>query len=80
MSAAQLWSEPALRGRVIALMLAVFAGGTPLGAPLMGAIANRAGPRWSLVAGAASGLIAALLGAASLARSSAIRSSSSPPR
>ncbi|HTH80583.1 MAG TPA: MFS transporter, partial [Ramlibacter sp.] len=56
MSAAQLWSDPALRGRVIALMLAVFAGGTPLGAPLIGFIANRAGPRWSLVAGASSGL------------------------
>jgi predicted MFS family arabinose efflux permease len=61
MSAAQLWSDPALRGRVIALMLAVFAGGTPLGAPLIGYIANHAGPRWSLVAGASSGLVAAML-------------------
>jgi MFS family permease len=68
MSAAQLWSDPALRGRVIALMLAVFAGGTPLGAPLIGFIANRAGPRWSLVAGACSGLIAAMLGVAALGR------------
>jgi MFS family permease len=66
MSAAQLWSDPALRGRVIALMLAVFAGGTPLGAPLIGFIANRAGPRWSLVAGASSGLIAAMLSFAAL--------------
>ena len=68
LSAAQLWSDPALRGRVIALTLAVFAGGTPLGAPLMGAIADKAGPRWSLVAGATSGLVAAAVGLVALAR------------
>jgi predicted MFS family arabinose efflux permease len=68
LSAAQLWSDPALRGRVVALALAVFAGGTPLGAPLIGAIANKAGPRWSLVAGASSGFAAALVGVIALRR------------
>jgi MFS family permease len=67
-SAAQLWSDPALRGRVIALVLAVSAGSTPLGAPLIGAVANAFGPRWSLVAGAASGFAAAIVGAVALAR------------
>jgi MFS family permease len=62
-SAAQLWSDPSLRGRVIALVLAVSAGGTPLGAPLIGRIADTAGPRWSLLAGASSGLLAAAVGA-----------------
>ncbi|WP_427911403.1 MFS transporter [Ramlibacter sp. MMS24-I3-19] len=67
-SAAQLWSDPALRGRVIALVLAVSAGGTPLGAPLIGRIADTAGPRWALVAGASSGLVAAAVGALALMR------------
>jgi MFS family permease len=67
-SAAQLWSDPARRGRVIALVLAVSAGSTPLGAPLIGLIANRLGPRWSLLAGASSGFVAAAVGLVALAR------------
>jgi hypothetical protein len=51
-----------LRGRVIALVMAVSAGSTPLGAPLIGVIANHFGPRWSLVTGAASGFAAAAVG------------------
>jgi MFS family permease len=67
-SAAQLWSDPSLRGRVIALVLAVSAGSTPLGAPLIGFIADTLGPRWSLVAGASSGFVAAVVGVLALAR------------
>jgi MFS family permease len=67
-SAAQLWSEPHLRGRVIALVLAVSAGSTPLGAPLLGMVANTFGPRWAIVAGACSGFVAAVLGVLALAR------------
>src|SRR3954470_18155697 len=67
-SAAQLWSDPSLRGRVIALVLAVSAGSTPLGAPLIGFIADTLGPRWSLVAGASSGFGAAVVGAIALMR------------
>lgn len=67
-SAAQLWSDPALRGRVIALVLAVSAGSTPLGAPLIGMVANTLGPRWSLAAGAISGFVAALVGMYALTR------------
>lgn len=67
-SAAQLWSDPALRGRVIALVLAVSAGSTPLGAPLIGMVADTLGPRWSLAAGAASGFVAAIVGLHALAR------------
>jgi MFS family permease len=75
-SAAQLWAEPSLRGRVIALVLAVSAGGTPLGAPLVGFVADTLGPRWSLVAGAASGFLAALVGVRAVARLRAARSAS----
>jgi MFS family permease len=48
-----------MRGRVMALYMAIFAGTTPLGAPLVGWIANVAGPRWAIAVGAASGLAAA---------------------
>ena len=48
-----------MRGRVMALYIAIFMGGTPFGAPLLGWIADTAGPRWSLGVGAASGFVAA---------------------
>jgi MFS family permease len=55
----QTTTAPAMRGRVMALYMAIFAGCTPLGAPLVGWIANVAGPRWALGVGAISGLAAA---------------------
>ena len=51
----QLSTEPAMRGRVMALRLAVAFGGTPIGAPVAGWVANHLGPRWALGVGAASG-------------------------
>ena len=39
--------------------MAIFAGGTPIGAPLVGWVANVAGPRWALGVAAISGLSAA---------------------
>ena len=55
----QTTTAPAMRGRVMALYMAIFAGTTPLGAPLIGWIANLAGPRWAIGIGAASGFAAA---------------------
>ncbi len=55
----QLGTEPAMRGRVMAMRLAIALGGTPLGAPIVGWVADTAGPRWALGVGAASGLAAA---------------------
>jgi MFS family permease len=55
----QTTTAPNMRGRVMALYMAIFAGTTPLGAPLVGWIANVAGPRWAIVIGAASGIAAA---------------------
>jgi MFS family permease len=57
----QLSTEPAMRGRVLALRLAVGLGVTPLGAPAVGWVADRFGPRWSVAVGAASGLAAAAI-------------------
>ncbi len=58
-SALQLAVEPAMRGRVMALYSVVFLGSTPIGAPLVGWIAEVAGPRAGLVLGAAAALVAA---------------------
>jgi Arabinose efflux permease len=61
-SLVQISTEPAMRGRVIAILLAIALGGTPLGAPVVGWVADRFGPRWALGVGAASGFAAALVG------------------
>jgi len=57
----QLTTEPAMRGRVMAIFLAIALGGTPLGAPLVGWVADTYGARWALGVGAASGLAAAVV-------------------
>jgi MFS family permease len=44
----QLSVDPAMRGRVMALYMAIFMGGTPLGAPLIGWIGQVWGPRWTI--------------------------------
>lgn len=44
----QLSVDPAMRGRVMALYMAIFMGGTPLGAPLIGWIGEVWGPRWTI--------------------------------
>jgi MFS family permease len=58
-SALQLAVDPAMRGRVMALYSVVFLGSTPIGAPLVGWIAEVAGPRAGLLLGAAAALAAA---------------------
>jgi MFS family permease len=57
----QLSTEPAMRGRVMALRVGIALGCTPIGAPIVGWIADHPGPRWSLGVGAASGLVAAVV-------------------
>ena len=44
----QLHTDPGMRGRVMALYMMIFIGGTPLGAPLIGWIGEVAGARWTL--------------------------------
>jgi len=61
-SSVQLSTAPAMRGRVMAILLAISAGGTPLGAPVVGWVADTFGPRWALGIAALSGLAAALVG------------------
>ena len=72
-STVQLWTEPAMRGRVMAIYMAIAMGCTPLGAPLVGWVADRFGPRWSLAVGASSGFLAALVGLGYLVRHRGLR-------
>lgn len=44
--------DPVMRGRVMALYMAIFMGGTPIGAPLIGWLGEVAGARWTLLIGA----------------------------
>jgi MFS family permease len=64
----QLSVDPAVRGRVMALYTAVFFGGTPLGAPLVGQIAESFGARWSLIGGGAVTALATVVAALLLIR------------
>ena len=57
----QLSTEPAMRGRAMALRVGIALGGTPIGAPIVGWVANQFGPRWSLGIGAVAGFTAALV-------------------
>jgi MFS family permease len=67
-SLVQTSTEPGMRGRVIAILLAIALGGTPVGAPIVGWIADTFGPRWALGAGAAAGLLAAAVAVVYLAK------------
>jgi MFS family permease len=60
--AVQLSTDPAMRGRVMAILLAIALGGTPIGAPMVGWVADTFGPRWALGVGAAAGFAAAIVG------------------
>ncbi|VIO81172.1 MFS transporter [Bradyrhizobium ivorense] len=67
----QLSTEPAMRGRVMALRLGVALGGTPIGAPIVGWVADHLGPRWALGVGAAAGFAAAAVAVAVMSRRNA---------
>jgi MFS family permease len=72
-STVQLWTEPAMRGRVMAIYMGIVQGCTPIGAPLVGWVANQYGARWSLAVGAIAGLLASLVGIRYLARHRGLR-------
>jgi MFS family permease len=67
-SSLQLAVEPALRGRVMALYAMVFLGSTPIGSPLVGWMAEAAGPRSGLVLGAIAALATGLVARVAFAR------------
>ncbi|WP_227025917.1 MFS transporter [Streptomyces fodineus] len=65
-TAVQMATDPAMRGRVMALFMMVFMGGTPLGAPIVGWITDTYGARVGFAAGgvvsvAAAGVVGLVL-------------------
>jgi MFS family permease len=62
-STLQLTSRADMRGRVMALYGMVFLGGTPLGAPIAGFVADRFGPRAGVAVG---GMVAVITGVVGL--------------
>lgn len=54
----QTTSDPRVRGRVLSIYFAILMGGTPIGAPVVGAITDALGARWGLWVAALSGGIA----------------------
>ncbi len=54
----QLTVDADIRGRIMALYMMVFMGGTPFGAPVIGWIGETFGARWTLIGGGAGTLLA----------------------
>lgn len=72
-STVQLACDPVMRGRVMGIYMLVFMGGTPIGGPLTGWLAESFGPRAGLFLGGLISLIAALAVAVLLTRHAGIR-------
>jgi len=64
----QLSTEPAMRGRMMAIRVGIALGATPIGAPIVGWVADQFGPRWALGVGAASDFAAAIVAVYALVR------------
>ncbi|MET0838452.1 MAG: MFS transporter [Marmoricola sp.] len=64
----QLATSPGMRGRVMALYLMVFMGGTPLGSPFIGWIGEQFGARWTLIGGGGLTILGVLLSVAVFTR------------
>lgn len=69
----QLTTERTMRGRVLALRIAVVMGGTPVGAPLVGWVVDHFGARWALGVGALAGFAATAVAVAYLVRHRGLR-------
>ena len=53
--------SPEMRGRVMALYMMVFMGGTPIGSPIVGWVGQTFGARWTLLGGGAATILGTLL-------------------
>ena len=67
-SSTQLNTAPEMRGRVMGLYMLVFLGGTPLGSPLAGWVAEAFGARMSMIAGGVISVVATIVMTLLLAR------------
>jgi MFS family permease len=64
----QLESQPALRGRVMALYMTIVMGGTPIGSPIIGWVGEHFGARWTLLGGGMLTILGVALAVALFAR------------
>ncbi len=64
----QLSVDPQMRGRVMGLYMLVFVGGTPFGAPFIGAVTSHFGARAGMITCGVIPVVAAVITAAALAR------------
>jgi MFS family permease len=67
-STLQLESDPAMRGRVMALWTVAFLGSTPIGGPIIGWIGEHFGARLALGVGGVAAIAASMLGFAAMRR------------
>ena len=65
----QLSVTPVMRGRVMALYMMIFMGGTPVGAPVVGWVGEELGARWTLIGGGGMTVLGVLLATAVFSRS-----------
>ena len=72
-SSTQLNTAPEMRGRVMGLYMFVFLGGTPIGSPLAGWLAEVAGARLSIIAGGLISLVATVVMTYLMARNGVVR-------
>jgi MFS family permease len=72
-SSTQLNTAPEMRGRVMGLYMLVFLGGTPLGSPLAGWVAEVYGARMAIIAGGVISVVATVVMTFLLARSRGVQ-------
>jgi len=73
----QLRAEPSMRGRILALQAIVFLGSTPIGGPVVGAVAEELGARFGIGVGALAALAAGTYGLLTVHRSRRLQISGS---
>lgn len=79
-STLQLNSDDSMRGRVMAIYFVLFLGSTPIGAPIVGFVAESFSPRAALLLGASATLAACLYGWARLPQLGGSPRATAPPQ
>jgi MFS family permease len=69
-----------MRGRVMALYMCIFMGGTPIGAPVLGWVAEQWGARWTLIGGGALTAVGTILATVLMSHRQGVRITLRPER
>jgi MFS family permease len=64
----QMSVDPVMRGRVMALYMMIFMGGTPIGSPIVGWVGQTFGARWTLIGGGVATILGTVLAVAIFTR------------